>query len=400
MTDKQKSDYSRSFELLDPNKTGIISAVDAVGFLRKSKLPENVLREIWKLSDLGRDGALDLTEFCIAMHLVLKARANIPIPPTLPLVLLPEKYASAEQKAAALKEQQQKEQQERQLKEQKEAELKEQQLKKQQAKEKEEKERQEKERQEKEAKEQAAKPDEKSDAKAAEPEGEPKPEPPKNKFMTRPPTEAATAPSPAPAPAAGRSREPRPADDRQRSPKPRAVSPAARGVSPSPRATPVAATDNSSIGLPVAPSPALPGKKQDFGVSSRVTSVATPVKNPDAPKGALASSVRAWVEAVLNEKIPVSISIGDALKSGVRLCKMLNIIEPDSVLDISNSQFMRRENILCFLEALRKKGFKPVQMFSVDDLFEMQDVDAVLECMVQLDTYAGKIKFHGPRLKL
>lgn len=43
------------------------------------------------LSDLNKDNALNLDEFCIAMHLVVAMRHGLELPLTLPTVLLPEK---------------------------------------------------------------------------------------------------------------------------------------------------------------------------------------------------------------------------------------------------------------------------------------------------------------------
>lgn len=43
------------------------------------------------LSDLNKDNALNLDEFCIAMHLVVAMRHGLELPLTLPKVLLPEK---------------------------------------------------------------------------------------------------------------------------------------------------------------------------------------------------------------------------------------------------------------------------------------------------------------------
>ena len=43
------------------------------------------------LSDLNKDNALNLDEFCIAMHLVVALRHGLELPSTLPSVLLPEK---------------------------------------------------------------------------------------------------------------------------------------------------------------------------------------------------------------------------------------------------------------------------------------------------------------------
>ena len=43
------------------------------------------------LSDINKDNALNLDEFCIAMHLVVALRHGLELPSTLPAVLLPGK---------------------------------------------------------------------------------------------------------------------------------------------------------------------------------------------------------------------------------------------------------------------------------------------------------------------
>lgn len=48
------------------------------------------LRHIWQLTDVTRDGALDLAEFTAAMHLVVLRRNNVPIPSSLPTCLQPQ----------------------------------------------------------------------------------------------------------------------------------------------------------------------------------------------------------------------------------------------------------------------------------------------------------------------
>ena len=40
------------------------------GEMIKSKLPNNVLGKVWKLSDVDKDGLLDSDEFALAMHLI------------------------------------------------------------------------------------------------------------------------------------------------------------------------------------------------------------------------------------------------------------------------------------------------------------------------------------------
>lgn len=58
-------------------------------FFEKSRLPVQELRHIWQLSDITRDGALSLSEFNTAMHLVVLRRNHIPLPITLPACLIP-----------------------------------------------------------------------------------------------------------------------------------------------------------------------------------------------------------------------------------------------------------------------------------------------------------------------
>ena len=41
-----------------------------LGEMIKSKLPNNVLGKVWKLSDVDKDGLLDSDEFALAMHLI------------------------------------------------------------------------------------------------------------------------------------------------------------------------------------------------------------------------------------------------------------------------------------------------------------------------------------------
>ena len=55
----------------------------------KSKLQNNVLGKIWKLSDVDKDGMLDSDEFALAMHLInIKMEGN-DLPQKLPEHLIP-----------------------------------------------------------------------------------------------------------------------------------------------------------------------------------------------------------------------------------------------------------------------------------------------------------------------
>lgn len=55
----------------------------------KSKLPNNVLGRIWKLSDIDKDGFLDSDEFALAMHLINVKLEGYDLPAELPDHLIP-----------------------------------------------------------------------------------------------------------------------------------------------------------------------------------------------------------------------------------------------------------------------------------------------------------------------
>ncbi len=57
--------------------------------MMKSKLPNSVLRRIWALSDIDKDGNLDRDEFSVAMFLIDHKLAGNDIPETLPERLIP-----------------------------------------------------------------------------------------------------------------------------------------------------------------------------------------------------------------------------------------------------------------------------------------------------------------------
>ncbi|XP_055587224.1 EH domain-containing protein 1 isoform X1 [Uranotaenia lowii] len=76
------------FETLNP-VDGKISGAAAKSELIKSKLPNNVLSKIWKLSDYDQDGFLDIEEFALAMHLINVKMDGNELPMSLPPHLIP-----------------------------------------------------------------------------------------------------------------------------------------------------------------------------------------------------------------------------------------------------------------------------------------------------------------------
>ncbi|CAE1318285.1 REPS [Acanthosepion pharaonis] len=86
---EQREYYVKQFKTMQAELNGVILGSIAKEFFEKSKLPVHELSKIWQLSDLNRDGALSLDEFCIAMHLVVLRRNDIELPDHLPVSLMP-----------------------------------------------------------------------------------------------------------------------------------------------------------------------------------------------------------------------------------------------------------------------------------------------------------------------
>ncbi|ANZ74899.1 BA75_02507T0 [Komagataella pastoris] len=80
----QKQQYDRIFEGLDKDSSGFLSASESAKFLMGSKLPQNVLANIWDLSDIQNSGKFTKTEFAIAMFLVNKKVQGIELPEIVP----------------------------------------------------------------------------------------------------------------------------------------------------------------------------------------------------------------------------------------------------------------------------------------------------------------------------
>lgn len=89
IADDQRDYYTNQFQLMQPDLRGKITGAIAKEFFEKSKLPVHELSKIWQLSDVDKDGALSIEEFCTAMHLVVLRRNNIELPETLPPCLIP-----------------------------------------------------------------------------------------------------------------------------------------------------------------------------------------------------------------------------------------------------------------------------------------------------------------------
>ncbi|CAG0881080.1 unnamed protein product [Cyprideis torosa] len=90
ITHEQRSYYMKQFSTLQPDASGLIPGSKARPFFEKSRLPLPELSHIWQMADLTQDGALNLPEFCIAMHLVVARRNRVGLPAQLPPELMQE----------------------------------------------------------------------------------------------------------------------------------------------------------------------------------------------------------------------------------------------------------------------------------------------------------------------
>lgn len=89
VTPMEKANADKFFDQLDELKRGYIEGDVAVPFMLQSKLPEDVLAQIWDLADLHNDGRLTRDGFAVAMHLTQKKLTGKNIPATLPPSLVP-----------------------------------------------------------------------------------------------------------------------------------------------------------------------------------------------------------------------------------------------------------------------------------------------------------------------
>lgn len=81
-TDLQK--YTKVFMEVDTDKDGKITGEQARNLFLSWRLPREVLKQVWDLSDQDNDSNLSLREFCIALYLMERYREGRPLPAVLP----------------------------------------------------------------------------------------------------------------------------------------------------------------------------------------------------------------------------------------------------------------------------------------------------------------------------
>ncbi|XP_045103341.1 intersectin-1-like isoform X15 [Portunus trituberculatus] len=84
-----KLKFTQVFNMSDRTKSGYLSGVQARNILIQSHLPQQILAQIWALSDVDNDGRLSCEEFVLAMYLCESAKAGNKLPTVLPAELIP-----------------------------------------------------------------------------------------------------------------------------------------------------------------------------------------------------------------------------------------------------------------------------------------------------------------------
>jgi hypothetical protein len=84
------SSYKTVFEGMSPNKDGVLIGSESLRnhLLSISKLPSSCLYRIWKLSDIDKDGGLNLKEYAICRELMKLVAAGEELPRKLPPIFL------------------------------------------------------------------------------------------------------------------------------------------------------------------------------------------------------------------------------------------------------------------------------------------------------------------------
>ncbi|EGC29927.1 hypothetical protein DICPUDRAFT_4855, partial [Dictyostelium purpureum] len=134
------------------------------------------------------------------------------------------------------------------------------------------------------------------------------------------------------------------------------------------------------------PRPALTGTKSNFTLVHNISNV-----SDERVKDYLRTEVlvKEWIEETL--KLKIREALLDALKNGIVLCYLANIIQPNIVPVITEKSKLGLEfknNIDFFLLALKDLGFPKQKLFNLNDLYEGENFVRVVECLSSLAQFA------------
>eukprot|EP01102_Stenamoeba_stenopodia_P004596 TRINITY_DN1489_c0_g1_i2.p1 TRINITY_DN1489_c0_g1~~TRINITY_DN1489_c0_g1_i2.p1 ORF type:complete len:668 (+),score=171.48 TRINITY_DN1489_c0_g1_i2:250-2253(+) len=111
--------------------------------------------------------------------------------------------------------------------------------------------------------------------------------------------------------------------------------------------------------------------------------------------------LKEWLEAVSGEKLSHPDDIAESLKSGILLCKIVNIIWPGTIKTINTKPIalMEMENIGYYLKACWKLGVPSAELFVVSDLYLKKAIPSVLQNIYSLARLAQSApSYSGPKI--
>jgi len=109
-----------------------------------------------------------------------------------------------------------------------------------------------------------------------------------------------------------------------------------------------------------------------------------------------AEEVSQWINSVLGENVVIASGKAEdffeSLKDGMVLCRLANELQPGSIKKIETSKmaFKCMENINNFCRAANQMGVPTSELFQSVDLWERQNLNAVVICLESLGRKAGK----------
>src|SRR5690349_5768292 len=87
-----KLKYTQLFNVTDKTRSGFLTGTQARGILMQTKVPQQILAQIWSLSDRDADGKLGCEEFVLALYLCEMYSTGKTIPAELPADLIPPSF--------------------------------------------------------------------------------------------------------------------------------------------------------------------------------------------------------------------------------------------------------------------------------------------------------------------
>eukprot|EP00485_Elphidium_margaritaceum_P015567 CAMPEP_0202730118 /NCGR_PEP_ID=MMETSP1385-20130828/186480_1 /ASSEMBLY_ACC=CAM_ASM_000861 /TAXON_ID=933848 /ORGANISM="Elphidium margaritaceum" /LENGTH=317 /DNA_ID=CAMNT_0049396391 /DNA_START=1288 /DNA_END=2241 /DNA_ORIENTATION=- len=111
----------------------------------------------------------------------------------------------------------------------------------------------------------------------------------------------------------------------------------------------------------------------------------------------LAAQAKNWMEQIVGEQYS---DFFEEIRDGVELCKLLNKIQPGLIAEKkfkpSKVVFVARANIQLFIEGCKKLGIPETDCIETRDLFDKQNLSAVITNIEAVSKIAKKTGFGGP----